>query len=78
MTGLIRRVNDNNLVILPPSLRTQLGLNRGDYVEFTLSGEGVLMRKADLKKKLKDPVAKEVSTGHQKIQEWERAYGTGI
>ena len=78
MTGLIRRVPNNNQIVMPSSLRTQPGLNRGDYVEFTLSGEGVLMRKADLKKKLKDPVVNEVSTGHQKIQEWERAYGTEI
>lgn len=44
-TGVVRRVDDLGRVVIPKEMRTTLGIESGDPVEFYVDGDKVLVSK---------------------------------
>jgi AbrB family transcriptional regulator, transcriptional pleiotropic regulator of transition state genes len=47
-TGIVRRVDELGRIVIPSEIRKRLGLSRRDPVEFSLSGETIMLTKSSV------------------------------
>ena len=49
ITGISRKVDEFGRVVIPKELRKNLGIEEGDFIEISLTGHDVILRKVNQK-----------------------------